>query len=108
MTVIHQGIIVGKTLGGEKLLGIKRPIGLAELCMTFVGNGSQLIIMWHVNDFVGCADKRNRQYGRPPSTSHLQRHHQEIIFPVAFVYPIGEIAEVWHTIKLINLNLQPK
>jgi hypothetical protein len=46
-----------------------------------------------------------------PSTPHFQRHHQEIIFPVAFVYPVGEIAEVWHTfvdLKLINLNLQPK
>jgi 8-oxo-dGTP pyrophosphatase MutT (NUDIX family) len=33
------------------------------------------------------------------STHHFQRHHQEIIFPAAFVYPVCEIAEVWHTFE---------
>jgi hypothetical protein len=45
------------------------------------------------------------------STSHLQRHHKKIVFPVALVNPVGKIAEIWHTlfvaIKLRNLNLQP-
>src|ERR1700694_5675896 len=46
---------------------------------------------------------------RLPSTAHFQRHHEETIFPVAFIDPVGEIAEERHklivTIKLLNLNL---
>jgi len=53
-----------------------------------------------------CIDRAQRS----SSTSHGQRDHQEIIFPVTLVDPISEIAEVWHTlfvdIKLINLTLR--
>jgi hypothetical protein len=44
------------------------------------------------------------------STSHFQRHHQKIIFPVALVYPVSEVSEEWHShivaVKVINLNLR--
>ena len=52
---------------------------------------------------------RKRVYGGCYSTPHFQRHHQEIIFPVALVYPVSKIAEEWHRlivgVKVINLNL---
>jgi len=42
---------------------------------------------------------------RVNSSPHLQRHHQEIIFPVAFIDPIGKIAVEWHTL-IVGLKLQ--
>ena len=43
-----------------------------------------------------------------PLTPHFQCNHQEIIFPAAFIDPVGKIAEEWHvlivTLKVINLT----
>jgi hypothetical protein len=44
------------------------------------------------------------------SSTHFQRNHKKIIFPVAFIDPISEVAEEWHrlivALKLINCNLR--
>jgi hypothetical protein len=34
------------------------------------------------------------------SGTHLQRNHQEIIFPVPLIDPIGKISEEWHRLSL--------
>src|SRR6186713_2365744 len=43
-------------------------------------------------------------------SAHRKGHHQEIIFPIAFIDPICEVAEERHRlivgIKLINCNLR--